>query len=255
MKVPIVLKIAVLAVAATAFYTYVGQLVPQKEVYPPVEREIDKKTTPEKMAEIGREIFEGKALCSTCHTLGQTGALRFPDLSGIGSRAATRVPGLSGLQYLTHSLYQPDEFIVAGFTPGMPTINKPPIGLTEDEIKSVIAYLQTLGGTLTMTMGTQLPIPGREVPVEAPSVAPAAAPATASAAAGPLQRFQCSSCHNLDQPGRLEAVSLHDVGTRLKRDAILAAMLSEHRQEEFFQQANLDDLRQMVDLLAAKGGN
>ena len=255
MKVPIVLKIAVLALAATAFYTYVGQLVPQKEVYPPVVLDLDADMTPEEMAETGREIFEGKALCSTCHTLGQTGALRFPDLSGIGSRAATRIPGMSGLQYLTQSLYQPDEFIVPGFIAGMPIINKPPIGLTEDEIKTVLAYLQTLGGTLTMTMDTQLPIPGREVPAEAPSEAPAAAPATASAAAGPLGRFQCASCHNLDQPGRLKAVSLHDVGTRLNRNAILASMLSEHRQEEFFKQANLDDLRQMVDLLAAKGGN
>ena len=35
-----VLRIAALAVAATGFYTYVGQLVPQKEVHPPAEVEI-----------------------------------------------------------------------------------------------------------------------------------------------------------------------------------------------------------------------
>ncbi len=256
MKVPIVLKIAVLAVAATLFYTYVGQLVPQKEVYPPEVMELDTDMAPEEMVEVGREIFEGKGLCSTCHTLGQSGALRFPDLGGIGSRAAQRIEGMGGLQYLTRSMYVPDEYIVPGFNPGMPVINKPPIGLIDDEIKTVIAYLQTLGGTLTLTMDAQLPIPGREVPVEeAAAEAPAAAPATASAAAGLLQRFECDSCHYLDQPGRLKASSLHDVGTRLNRNAILAAMLADHRQEGFLSQATIEDLRQMVDDLAAMGGN
>ena len=36
----------------------------------------------------------------------------------------------------------------------MPAINKPPIGLTDQEILCVIAYLQTLGGTATVTLQT-----------------------------------------------------------------------------------------------------
>ena len=36
----------------------------------------------------------------------------------------------------------------------MPIINKPPIGLTDQEILCVIAYLQTLGGTPTVTLQT-----------------------------------------------------------------------------------------------------
>ncbi len=44
-----------------------------------------------------------------------------------------------------------------GFNPGMPVISKPPIGLTDDEILAVIAYLQSLGGTTTVTMQTKLP--------------------------------------------------------------------------------------------------
>ena len=46
------------------------------------------------------------------------------------------------------------RFIVPGFNPGMPAINKPPIGLTDQEILCVIAYLQTLGGTPTVTLQT-----------------------------------------------------------------------------------------------------
>ena len=68
-----------------------------------------------------------------------------PDLDGVAARAATRVPGLSDVEYFAQSLYAPDTYIVPGFNPGMPVINKPPIGLTDQEILCVIAYLQTLG--------------------------------------------------------------------------------------------------------------
>ena len=34
------------------------------------------------MVKIGREIMDGKGICLTCHTIGKTGALRFPDLAG-----------------------------------------------------------------------------------------------------------------------------------------------------------------------------
>ena len=91
------------------------------------------------MVKVGREIMEGKGLCFTCHTIGKTGALRFPDLDGVGVRAKTRVPGLSDVEYLAQSMYEPDAYIVPGFNPGMPTINKPPIGLTDQEILCVIA--------------------------------------------------------------------------------------------------------------------
>jgi hypothetical protein len=36
----------------------------------------------------------------------------------------------------------------------MPEINKPPIGLSDEEILTVIAYLQSLGGTPTVTLKT-----------------------------------------------------------------------------------------------------
>jgi hypothetical protein len=106
------------------------------------------------MVRVGREIMEGKGLCFTCHTMGKTGALRFPDLDGIGARAASRVPGQSDVEYLAQAMYEPDSFIVPGFNPGMPVINKPPIGLTDQEILCVIAYLQSLGGTPAVTLQT-----------------------------------------------------------------------------------------------------
>ena len=154
MTIPHAPRIAVLVVATTAFYGYVGQMVPQSEVQPPEEIAIRADLTTPEMVEVGREIAEGKGLCRTCHTIGQTGALRFPDLAGVAGRAGERVPGLSALDYFAQSLYEPDAFVVPGFNPGMPTINRPPVALTDQEILCVIAYLESLGGTPTVTLQT-----------------------------------------------------------------------------------------------------
>jgi hypothetical protein len=199
MMIPHTLRIVGLVLASTAFYAYVGQMVPQKEVLPPQETVIRADLTTPEMATVGREIMEGKGLCLTCHTIGRTGALRFPDLDGIASRAATRVPGLSDVEYFAQSMYAPDTFIVPGFNPGMPAINKAPIGLTDQEILCVIAALQGLGGTPSVTLQTshrfyappgavpgpgaptddQKAEPGEPVPLTAPNATPGAPAATA----------------------------------------------------------------------------
>ena len=154
MRIPHSVRIAALIVATTAFYGYVGQLVPQREVQPPEEIVLATDLTTADMVKIGGELMVGKGLCMTCHTIGQSGALRFPDLEGVAARASSRVPGLSEIEYLAQSLYEPNTYIVQGFNPGMPVINKPPIGLTDPEILCVIAFLQTLGGTPTVTLQT-----------------------------------------------------------------------------------------------------
>jgi len=155
MTIPLIGRIGALVIATTAFYTYVGQMVPQKEVQPPAEVVVKGDLSTADMAKLGREIMEGKGLCLTCHTIGKSGALRFPDLAGVDSRAKTREPGLSDVEYFAQAMYEPNAFIVPGFNPGMPTINKPPIGLNDQEILCVIAYLQSLGGTPTVTLQTK----------------------------------------------------------------------------------------------------
>ena len=170
MTIPHVVRIAALVVATTAFYTYVGQMVPQKEVLPPEETVMASDLTTDDMVKVGREIMEGKGLCLTCHTIGQSGALRFPDLAGIGARAGSRVPGMSDIEYLAESMYEPSAYVVEGFPPAMPAVNRPPIGLTDQEILSVIAALQSLGGTPTITMQTS-----HRFLAGAPGVAPAPA--------------------------------------------------------------------------------
>jgi hypothetical protein len=187
MRVPVVARVGALVVATTAFYAYVGQMVPQKEVQPPAEIVLKTDLTTPEMAKIGREIMEGKGLCLTCHTIGKSGALRFPDLAGVDVRAKTREPGFTDIDYFAQAMYEPNAFIVPGFNPGMPTINKPPIGLSDQEILCVIAYLQSLGGTSTVTLQTKhrynsggaaapaAAAPGQDA---APAAAPTAPPPT-----------------------------------------------------------------------------
>lgn len=189
LSVPLPLKLAALVLGTTAFYTYVGQMVPQKEVYPPAEVLIKADLTTPEMAKVGREIMDGKGLCFTCHTIGKKGVLRFPDLEGVDVRAKTRVPGLDDVGYFAQSMYEPDHYIVEGFIKGMPVINKPPIGLTDQEILCVIAYLQSLGGTPTVTLqtkhqynggGAEGAAPAQGAATPAPSPTPAAAPEASS---------------------------------------------------------------------------
>jgi cytochrome c2 len=185
MTIPHPVRVGVLVIAATSFYTYVGQMVPQKEVLPPQETLIRADLTTADMVKVGREIMDGKGLCFTCHTIGKTGALRFPDLEGVDTRAQSRVPGLTDIEYFAQSIYEPEKFIVPGFNPGMPVINKPPIGLNDQEILCVIAYLQTLGGKPTVTLQTShhyYTAPG--APGTAPASAAGSAPGAPPAAPG-----------------------------------------------------------------------
>ena len=98
-----------------------------------------------------------RAFVSTCHTIGTSEAtLRFPDLAGVGrARQDARVPGSTSSNTSPQTLCDPDAFIVPGFNPGMPTINKPPIGLSDEELHAVIAWLQSQGGEPTITLKDQ----------------------------------------------------------------------------------------------------
>jgi cytochrome c5 len=179
--IPHTFRIGALVLATTGFYAWVGQLVPQKEVQPPQETALGANVSTADMVKIGRGIMEGKGLCLTCHTVGKTGALRFPDLAGVAVRAKSRVAGLSDVEYFAQSLYEPTAYVVEGFPPAMPPMHQPPFSLSDDEMLCVIAALQTFGGTPTVTMQTKhhynsgtAATPGVPAPAAAP---PAGGPA------------------------------------------------------------------------------
>lgn len=268
MRVPPSLNILGIAVGATLLYTWVGQLVPQKEVRPPEVVEIAEDVSTAELVEIGQGIFEGKGLCSTCHEINGT-TQRYPDLAGIATRAAERIPGTDALTYMAESIYEPNSFIVPGFVPGMPAIDQPPIALSDDEIRAVIAYLQTLGGESTMTMATVIPFSaGAETTsdVDPPGGATAAedaaaAQVVATTPAGPvagggealLARFGCTECHAAEAGGEN---SLAGVGGRLDRAAIQRWLVAHEPPlpDSYRREVTLADVEAMTDYLAGLGG-
>ena len=60
MKIPAGVNITLLVAASCAFYTYIGQLVPQKELLPPAEVLISKDISTAEMVKIGHEIAQGQ---------------------------------------------------------------------------------------------------------------------------------------------------------------------------------------------------
>jgi mono/diheme cytochrome c family protein len=274
------LKIFGFTVLVIAFYTYVGQMVPQQRAYPPEQTELSAEMSTEEMVEIGEEIARGKGTCMQCHTIGEEGALRFPDLANIGARAGDRREGYSDVEYLAESLYEPNAFVVEGFAPGMPAVDQPPIALTDQEIMAVIAYLQSLGGTPSVTMDTELEYQtaatggaGETADTGSPAPPPAD---TAAAASGELDgsslftEYQCQMCHTIDTSTPGVGPSLHDVGSRLNRSEIYEAIVEPDAEvtegyqpglmtktleaSGFFSQVSTAELRALVDYLASQTG-
>lgn len=266
------LKILLFTIAITAFYSYVGQMVPQKITYPPEEIELGDNMTTEQMVEVGAELAAGKGTCLGCHTIGDhSSSLRFPDLAGIGNRAGSMVDGLTDVDYLAEALYEPNAYVVEGFVAGMPAVHRPPIGMNDQEILTVIAYLQSLGGTPSVTMETTHKYTGQSPAGESGgSAAVSAAPAPGPSADGPglYAKFACNTCHAVDGPTQLVGPSLYDVGNRLSEaelyesimdpDAVVAdgytpgvmsAMMT-----SLYDSMTKDDLKTLVEYLSSLKG-
>jgi len=93
----------------------------------------------------GKAIVLGKGTCAGCHKIEGTSAAGAvgPELSKIGTTAATREPGKTAEQYIHESIVNPSAFVVPGFSDNiMPkTFGQM---LTADEINDVVTYLSTL---------------------------------------------------------------------------------------------------------------
>jgi cytochrome c oxidase subunit 2 len=88
----------------------------------------------------GKQVFV-RAGCGGCHALsdanaaGQVG----PSLDGIGSRAATTVPGQSAEEYIHTAIVKPSEHVVAGYQPIMPGTYS--TTLSETALNALVQYL------------------------------------------------------------------------------------------------------------------
>jgi mono/diheme cytochrome c family protein len=225
------LNVVFFALEATLAYTIIGNLVPQIESRPQAELQLSPDATPEQLVKAGEQIFYGKGTCALCHSVEASEAARCPMLGAgplgpaMGARADERVkePGYkgkakNGTEYLIESLTHPQEYLVQGFPPIMPVINKPPIGLNNDEMAAVVAFLQSVqGGQVTVTPKLVAAFTGTEVPAQ-PGTA-AAQPVVAVATNRPpeqlIAELACIACHKFDEPGPLVGPSLWDIGGRV----------------------------------------
>ncbi len=272
------LKIFGFTILVAAFYSYVGQMVPQSITYPPEETEIGEDMTTEELVEAGAEIVAGQGTCLGCHTTsGETGG-RFPDLANIGAVAGDRREGYDDVEYLAESLYEPNVYVVEGFLPGMPPVHTPPIELNDDEVLAVIAYLQSLGGEPTVTLDTELRWQSEENSAAEQSGDQAAGQAQAEGPVGDpdmtgeeiFQTYLCNTCHSVTEPTEMVGPSLHDLGSRMSRAEIYEAIMDPDAQVAegyspglmtaqlnatgFYDKISSQQLKTLVEYLASREG-
>lgn len=138
--------------------------VPQMASLPPAEETIDIATikTPTDIAALGQTIFFSKGQCALCHSIGPSESARCPDLKGIGAKLSK--------EFLYESLTDPQAFVYQDYRHGgvpkeypatMPRIDKDPIGLSNNEILAVIAFLQQMSGEPISVSVSELDVPGQ----------------------------------------------------------------------------------------------
>jgi cytochrome c553 len=59
---------------------------------------------------------------------------------------------MSAKAYLIESLLQPQAYVVEGYPPIMPAVDKPPIALNRSELWALVAFLESQGGAVDVTL-------------------------------------------------------------------------------------------------------
>ena len=201
MQVPVGAKVGLFALVVMGGYSWFANSIPQIESKPPQELSLEGgNVTTAQLVKAGEEIYHTKGTCEICHRIGQKGT-RAPDLAGIGSRAAKTKPGTSAKAYIIESLLQPQAYVVEGYPPIMPAVDKPPIALNRSELWALTAFLESLGGTVDVTLND---IPATAGAAAAGGGAAAEVKMPGDAKAGELV-FQgkgtCIACHKAGKIG------------------------------------------------------
>jgi len=154
------LKVALFSLFIVGVYTVYSVMIipPITPEAPPEEESVVEPATIDELAALGERVYNGKGACALCHS---QVAGRAPLLENAAVVAEARIKekgytgrALSAEEYLFESLVSPSAFVVPGFGASgtndtaspMPGAKDPAIGLTETEIKAVVAYLQRLAG-------------------------------------------------------------------------------------------------------------
>ena len=214
------LKILGLVLGVLAAYTLVANSIPQIQSEVPQALDLSGEVTPEQLVSAGERIYQGAGGCTACHGLGTRAPNLLTDERGqgqIGARCGSREAGMSCKDYLHEALTEPNKFVVAGYQPIMPDMRRT---LPPDQVWAVVAFLQSLGGTVDVTADDV-----RSSQAAAPAAAPAA-PATASTNPQDiLNGNACLGCHQLRGQGGAVGPTFDGIGGKLTADQIRQAIL------------------------------
>jgi mono/diheme cytochrome c family protein len=221
-------KIVGIVLGTLALYTLIANKIPQVQSEVPQTLTLGSNVTPEQLVAAGEKVFNGIGGCPTCHGLGTRAPNLLTDEKGagpIGARCGKREPGKSCKQYLYESLDNPTAYVVQGYQPIMPVMTKQ---LSPAQVWSVIAFLESQGGTVDVTASD---IPATSTTSTTSTTSQASAGGSAAFAGGStdpkaiIQAAGCLVCHKLDGQGQVIAPDLTHVGSRRDAESIRKKIL------------------------------
>jgi mono/diheme cytochrome c family protein len=222
------LKVVGIVLGTLALYTLIANKIPHVQSEVPQTLTLGANVTPEQLVAAGEKVFNGIGGCTTCHGLGTRAPNLLTDEKGtgpIGARCGKREPGKSCKQYLYESLDNPTAFVVPGYQPIMPVMTKQ---LSPPQVWSVIAFLESQGGTVDITASDIPAASTTSTPSPASTGSGAGGAAFAGGSTDPkaiIQAAGCLACHKLDGQGQVIAPDLTHVGSRRDAESIRKKIL------------------------------
>ncbi len=219
------LKILGVVLGTLALYTLIANKIPQVQSEVPRALTLGADVTPEQLVQAGEQVFTGIGGCTTCHGLGTRAPNLLTDEKGqgpIGARCGRREPGKDCKSYLHEALTQPGVFVVPGYEPIMPDMTRT---LSPQQIWAVIAYLESQGGTVTVSASD---IPAETPGPRAGSGGGGGGPGIAGGSTDPMAMIRaagCIGCHKIGAEGAVVGPDLTHVGGRLDAAGIREAIL------------------------------
>ena len=258
------------------FGGYANFGIPQIEpAPPPVAEKLDLGAmTMDQFVALGERIVSGRGTCTLCHNdLG-----RAPMLNKLGENVPKRLADpkfeggatMSAEQYLYDSMVKPSAYVVAGFGKAgsndtespMPDVSGGSIGLSEAEVKAVVAYMLDSNG---MENSVEIPQDAGSSEAEEKdgdgggSSEPRKPYASAEVV---LEVLSCGMCHKVGSYQEADmGPDLNTIGANFDRDYLRRAILNPNADiasgfdadmmpADYGQQLYASELEMLVDYLA-----
>jgi mono/diheme cytochrome c family protein len=216
------LRILGVVLGTLALYTLIANKIPQVQSEVPRALTLGADVTPEQLAQAGEQVFTGIGGCTTCHGLGTRAPNLLTDEKGqgpIGARCGKREAGKDCKAYLHEALTQPGAFVVQGYEPIMPDMSRT---LSPQQIWAVIAFLESNGGTITVTASD---VPATSTTSTASTTGSGGIAGGSTDPMAIIRGAGCIGCHKVGSEGGAVGPDLTHVGGRLNAAGIREAVL------------------------------